>query len=112
MSFATFRDAEIVQEVIRGSMRFEIAPCLTWDDYQSRLLASRSDDFVDRIRHFAGVCSPSERCVLCAALATADYAWLDDEIAGTAAWSMFDDCTIVTRRAIAAAVLRDVAAHA
>lgn len=108
MSFATFRDARIVQDVIRRSMRFEVAECSDWRDYQARLLASRGPDFDDSIRRFAGVISSSERCVLCAALAAADYTWLADEIAGGTAYrAMFEDCDRDTRRVVAAAVVRE-----
>ena len=107
MSFAIFRDADIVQDVLARSMQFDVAECEDWVDYQERLLASRREDFVERIRRFAGVFSPSERCVLCAALAAADYVWLADEIAGANAWSMFDDCDQSTRRVVAAAIARE-----
>lgn len=105
MKFTIFKQNEIACDVLKRAIQLDIDQCHDWGDYRKLLLAGRREDFVERVEMFSSKCSTSERAVLCAALAAADYVWLANEISGGLAWSLIEDCDQSTRRAVAAAIM-------
>lgn len=84
-NFETFRTGPAA-DLLRRVFRFDLAGCVSWDDYTTSLLAHRAalggdEKFAERARSFDAVASSGERPLLQACLQAADYAWLADELA-------------------------------
>jgi hypothetical protein len=107
MNFANFRDG-IGGEMCRR-LGFDIAKCQTWADYTRTAVAyndSGKDCLVHSARELHAVASHGELALIQACLLAADFAWLADELAGGAAWTLTESTGGRHRAAVVACLAR------